>query len=84
MSDKPKVVGLHGQVVTDGRTPRPEVVKAARELLEMAESGEIVGFAAAYTFYDDATGARGEGVLGYAAIGRLEQWKARILRSLEN
>lgn len=34
--ETPKVIGLRGKIVSDGRTPRAEVVEAARDLFERA------------------------------------------------
>jgi hypothetical protein len=78
-----KVIGLHGKEVVDPREPDPEVIKAARDLLELAENGEINGFAASLSFHDHSTGDLYEGVLGMAMVGRLVWLQMQILKEFE-
>lgn len=80
----PKVVGLRGAPVADGRTPDPKLVAELKNLLERAESGEIVGLAAVFQYWDDATGSSLTGIHGYSMIGRMERVKRHILRNMDN
>lgn len=77
------VVGLRGQaVVIPDRNPDQAVVGAARQLLEMAESGEIKGLAFVTHYGDGSTGRGRAGVLSYSMAGRLNQVIAEIIEAL--
>jgi len=78
------VVNLSGEVVfpTAPGEPDMNVVRELEDLLEKARSGEIVGIAASYTYRDYATGSKLTGVTSYSLVGRLEEVKADILKSL--
>lgn len=67
-----QIVTIKGDPVRDPRTPDPDVIAMARELLEMAEAGEIDGLVAVASTFDQATWAMRKGRVTYAQIGRLQ------------
>lgn len=78
------VVNLTGEPVTqaDDATPQPNpnVVELAKELLRMAESGELVGFAGVGVNDDEGTYTFTGGFQTAALLGRLEHMKFNIMR----
>jgi len=83
MTESPKVVGLRGRDIHDGRSPVSDVVSLCEELLEMARAGEIIGLSAAWLFSDNATHKRATGHVSLAMVGRIEQMKTDVLRTIE-
>lgn len=80
--DAPKVVSLRGDPIVQPGEPVEAVITEIEELLEMARSGEIKGFAAAVLFTDDAVTMRRPGVLSRSIIGTLEIMKLDICEAL--
>ncbi len=61
------------------REPVPDVVKLFEDLLEAAQSGEIVGFAGAYLHCDDCTSYRRAGMITRGLLGALAIVQYRLL-----
>lgn len=73
MGDEPKkVVSLRGGEIVQPGEPLPDVVAAFEQMLEMARSGEVKGFAVALVHNDDCTSMRRTGVQTRGIIGCLE------------
>ena len=81
-SEKPKVVHIRGEPVTDIRVPDPDVIAKLEYLLEQAKSGEITGICGVMHYYDSTTGRFYKGIVSYAVVGRLETVKLSILEDL--
>ena len=80
-----KIVSLTGSYVPRGREVDPETIKLAEELLEKAQSGEIVGLITVSTYHDgtaegDATGV----VYCNTTVGCLERIKYGIIKDMED
>jgi len=74
-----EVHSLHGGI-TGERQVVDGAVEALREMLEMAEAGELIGFAGAYLTHDGCGCYRVEGrVGGYSALGALETAKSHLV-----
>lgn len=76
------VVSIHGGPVIQ-KVRRDDVVEELEEMLEMARSGEIVGFAGAILYHDAATGVRRAGLATRALIGAIETAKFHLLSESE-
>lgn len=74
---------LRGEKMSDSREPVQHVVDKARELMAMAESGEIDGFACAMHYHDNGSGFMRTGRLSAALVGSMEIMKTRMIRDLE-
>ncbi len=74
---KEKVVGIYGGIVI---VPEPHegVIEALEELLEMARSGEVVGFYGAITHGDEASSTYAIGHRNYATLGALTTMQAKM------
>lgn len=74
-----EVIAFRGgtPIASPGR-PDPAVVADAEHLLEMARSGEVVGFAASCIHSDGAIGDVFSGVVGPSMIGSLFSLATRI------
>ncbi len=64
------IESLFGDAVVTHK-PNPDVIKALEEVLEMARSGEIVGFVGAVLHGDDSTTIRRAGYSTRGLIGTL-------------
>lgn len=79
MSDD-KVVDIHGGPSVRGGVPNSTCVKVARELLLMAESGELQGIAVAFLDREGVSGfVTGGRVGGYGMIGALEMARHELV-----
>lgn len=80
-----EVVSLRGGVVIRPE-PNQSCIDACREMLEMAESGEIVGFVGAMMYGDRSAAYRINGNIDhYRLLGAIECAKARLMADvLEN
>lgn len=79
MTDAPaNVVSLRGVPLPQPGAPDEDVVEAVKEILVLAESGQIKGIAAAFVWNDDAVGWRLRGARGYTLSGALQQIQHRI------
>lgn len=67
-----KVESLFGGPVLR-REVRPEVVEQLRDMLEMAEAGELVGFAGALQLQDNTTSICKVGLKTRALIGAMAE-----------
>jgi hypothetical protein len=73
------VTALYGGV-THERQVVESTVEALREMLEMAEAGELIGFAGAYLTHDGCGCYRVAGRIGgYSALGALEVAKSHLI-----
>lgn len=70
MSDE-KVVSFDGSPIKGQRIPEPLTVKAAKELLVKAESGEINGLVAIHHNADETVGWYITGFLSWRTVGVL-------------
>ena len=77
------VVALNGQKIFAGGESNPDVVKLLEEALERARSGDIQGFALAWTCVDDSTNWKLCGLISRGLIGTLEIAKFHIVAALE-
>lgn len=66
-----KVVPLKEGQITYQRDPNPEVIRVLEDLLNQAQSGEIIGFTGAVVYYDAAAGRARAGKVSYSSIGAL-------------
>jgi hypothetical protein len=74
-----KVHSLYG-AVTGERQVVQSAVEALREMLEMAEAGELIGFAGAYLTHDGCGCYQVAGrVGGYSTLGALETAKSHLV-----
>lgn len=74
-----KIVSLNGGPVVQ-RKPNEACIDTLRELLEMAESGEIVGLAGAIMYGDGSSAYRISGTVDqYRIIGALECAKGQMV-----
>jgi len=63
------------------REPDAEAIEALEGLLEMAKSGELVGFACAVRHFDGAASWRFGGMIGgYGLIGSIETMKGALVQ----
>lgn len=83
MSKKPtaEIRSITGDVI-DLRQANENVVLRLRELLERAESGEIIGLAAVSIYYDLATSHCTVGAVGVKALGEITLMAQEIGKSL--
>lgn len=78
--ERPKVIGLRGQATFTPGEPCEVTVKAARDLLEMAEAGECRAICAVYRYADNSVGACSAGQIGgYSMLGALEMLRADLV-----
>lgn len=66
------VVGLRGEEIKPRGEPRPNVVEAAEEVLELAKSGEITGFAIAMHHADETVSSWRRGDFSLRLIGIMQ------------
>lgn len=77
-----KVVPLRDGMMTGERLPNPDCVAELERLLEMARSGEIVGFHGAIAYYDAAAGRSWGGIFTYQSLGALAVMSAQLSKKL--
>lgn len=78
-SPVPSVVSLHGGEVNTF-TPNEGCIKALREMLEMAEAGEITGIVCARLHGDNLGSYTIAGMAGpYSLLGALEMARSELL-----
>ncbi len=80
MSDK--LVSLHGGII-GAPVPNKDLVEELERLLEMAQSGEIVAGAIAFTYRDGTSSTSTSGYVGAKSmIGAIEVMKFEILAEI--
>jgi len=78
-----KVVGIHGNTPVS-REPNETVIRELERILEMAKSGEVVGFAGALLHADKLSTVAYGGLLGtYGLVGALDVAKDHIKKLVE-
>lgn len=76
MSDqRPKVVSMTGNPIRSPGEPNPDIISAAKDLLERAENGNIKGIAIVMMHHDDACSYQAIGTKGYSMVGAIEHLK---------
>ena len=78
-----EIVGLRSKAIVDDRKLIPEVIELAKNLLEMAESGEIDGLSVIAHCHDDSTFSFTQGRASWGVIGRWERLKRHLIEQLE-
>lgn len=76
-----KVVPLNG-CLTRQRERQEDVIAEIQDLLDKAESGEIISIRAAFMYYDGTTSYVGAGKAGPSLIGEMELLKAGMVDAL--
>lgn len=74
-----KVVSPTGEPIDASPEPNPNVVELAKDILRMAESGELIGFAGVGATDDDGTYMFRAGYQTVPLVGRLEHLKHKIV-----
>ena len=78
-----KVTALHGGEV-NSFTPNEGCIKALREMLEMAEAGEITGIVCARLHGDNLGSYTIAGMAGpYSLLGALEMARSDLIESMK-
>ena len=81
MTDKPEsnVESLYGGAVIADFDTHPAVIELLEEMLEAAQSGEILGFTGVVMHSDGSTSLREAGLSNRSTIGGLEVAKIRLV-----
>lgn len=75
---------LTGDPISQSPEPNPNVVELAKDILRMAESGELTGSAGVGLTEEGGTCTFRAGYQECALIGRLEALKQRIIREWDD
>jgi hypothetical protein len=73
------IVSLTGEPIAAAPEPNPNVVELAKDILRMAETGELIGLAAVGLTEDEGTYSMRAGYQTCSLVGRLEHMKFKIM-----